>query len=156
MTTLTRLYFVSIPENIFVLMNSMIMEIILSKIVEDEKPAKVTKEEKDAVFSEYLKEAVPKHLHKYVTFSEIRPYCSNLLSDEKRIYVERFKPVTEKGGPYTYEIFNKKGEYLYHLTLDFKIELIKNGFVYTMLTNKETGQIKIVRYKIENWNEIKF
>ncbi len=162
---IVHLYFTNIPEELFVLINSMRYELILfskdgdilSKVVKEEKPQKVTKEEKDVVFSEYLKEAVPKHLQKYVTFSETRPYCSNLLSDEKgRIYVERFKPVTEKGGPYTYEIFNKKGEFLYRLTLDFKIDLIKNGYIYTVSTNEETGQIKIVRYKIENWNEIKF
>lgn len=162
---IAHLYFTNIQGDTFVLMNSMRYELILfskdgdilSKILKDEKPVKVTKEEKETVFTDYLKENVPKHLHKYVTFSETRPYCSNLLSDEnRRIYVERFKPVTEKGGPYTYEIFNQKGEYLYRLTLDFKIELIKNGYIYTVSTDEETGQIKIIRYRVENWNEIKF
>ncbi len=132
-------------------------EDFLSKIVKEEKPIKVTKKEKDAVFSEYLQKAVPKHLHKYVTFSETRPYCSNILSDEKgRIYVERFKPVPEKGRPYTYEIFNKNGEFLYTLTLNYKIDLIKNECIYTISTHEETGQIKIARYKVENWDKIKF
>jgi len=158
-----HLYFTNIYKDNFALMDSMKYEIIifsnegevLLRILKDEKGSKVTGKEREIALSEE-RTGIPKELQKYATFSETRPFSSNLLSDEKgRIYVERFKPVTEKGGPFIYDIFNSKGEYLYRLSLDFKIELIKNGYIYTISINEETGEIKIIRYKIENWNEIK-
>lgn len=161
---MTHLYFTNTPKYNFVLMNSMRYEIILFskkgdillRILKKEESSKVTQKEKEIALSKE-RTGIPKESQKYATFSETRPFCSNLLSDEKgRIYVERFKPVTEKGTSFTYEIFNRKGEYLYRLSLDFKIDLIKNGYIYTVSTNEETGEIKIIRYKIENWNEIKF
>ncbi len=160
---MSNLYFTTLfSKGIFVLMNSLKYELmnlsrngeILVRIVKDEKSTKVTLKEKEAVFSKELS-GIPKHLQKYATFSETRPYCSNLLSDEKgRIYVERFKPVTDKSSSYTYDIFNSKGEFLYKLTLNFKIELIRNGYIYTVSTDEEKGQIKIIRFRVENWNEI--
>jgi len=159
-----HLYFTNIYKDNFALMDSMKYKIIifskegevLLRILKDEKGSKVTGKEREIALSEE-RTGIPKELQKYATFSETRPFSSNLLSDEKgRIYVERFKLVTEKGGPFIYDIFNSKGEYLYRLSLDFKIELIKNGYIYTISTNEETGEIKIIRYRIENWNEIKF
>jgi len=161
---MTHLYFTNAPTDIFVLMNSMRYEIllfskkgdILSRILKKEESSRVTQKEKEIALSKE-RTGIPKELQKYATFSETRPFCTNLLSDEKgRIYVERFKPVTEKGTSFTYEIFNRKGEYLYRLSLDFKIDLIKNGYICTVSIKEETGEIKIIRYKIENWNEIKF
>lgn len=161
---LTYLYFIRTPEDNFVLMNSMKYEIILFlkkgdvllKILKEEKGSKVTRKEKEIALSKE-RTGIPKELQKYATFSETRPFCSNLLSDEKgRIYVERFKPVTEKGGGFNYDIFNTRGEYLYKLSLPFKINLLKNGYIYTVSINEETGEIKIIRYQIENWNKIKF
>lgn len=156
------LYFTYTPEDNFVLMNSMRYEIILFskkgdvllKILKEEKSSKVTKKEKEITLSKE-RTGIPKELQKYATFPETRPFCSNLLSDEKgRIYVERFKPVTEKGASFTYDVFNTKGEYLYRFSLDFKINVINNGYIYTVSINEETGNIKIIRYKIEKWNEI--
>ncbi|MCP2519589.1 6-bladed beta-propeller [Candidatus Aminicenantes bacterium AC-335-B20] len=160
---LANLYFAVLPDGNFVLMNSLNYELtllspkgkILLRIRKKEKSEKVTQKEKEIIFSTKFKN-FPKHLRKYVIFSKLRPYCSNLLTDEKgRIYVERFKPITEKSKVYTYDIFNKKGEYLYKLKLDFRINLIKNGFIYTAFINEETGEIKVFRYKIENWEKIK-
>ncbi|MCP2604701.1 6-bladed beta-propeller [Candidatus Aminicenantes bacterium AH-873-B07] len=161
---LANLYFAVLPDGNFVLMNSLNYELtllspegkILLRIRKKEKSKKVTQKEKEIIFSTKFKN-FPKHLRKYVIFSKLRPYCSNLLIDDKgRIYVERFKPVTEKNEVYIYDIFNKKGEYLYKLELDFRINLIKNGFIYTAFTNEETGEVKVFRYKIENWEKIKF
>lgn len=126
------------------------------KILKEERNSKATRKEREIALSE-KRTGIPKRLQKYATFAETRPFCSNLLSDEKgRIYVERFKPVTEKSVDFTYDIFNARGKYLYRLSLPFKIHLIKNGYIYTISTNEETGEIKIIRYRIENWNKIDF
>ncbi len=161
---LTYLYFTNIPKDALVLMNSMRYEIILlskegdilMRILKEERSPKVSQREKEIALSMEKDDNIRKLLLKYATFSETRPFCSNLLSDEKgRIYVERFKPLTEEERPFIYDIFNSKGEYLYKLSLGFKVDLIKNGYIYTVSTNEETGEIKIIRYKIENWKEIK-
>jgi hypothetical protein len=160
---MAHLYFTNISEDNFALMNSMRYEIILfskegdilARILKDERDSKVTGKEREIALSKE-KSGIPKELQKYATFSDTRPFCSNLSSDENgRIYVERFRPVTEKGKTFNYDIFNSKGEYLYKLSLDFKIDLIKDGYIYSVSINGDTGVCKIIRYKIENWNEIK-
>ena len=159
---MTYLYFTRTPKDNIALMNSMKYEIllfskkgdILSRILKEEKSIKATKKEKEIALSEE-RTGIPKELQKFATFSKTRPFCSNLLSDEKgRIYVERFKPVTEKGTSFIYEIFNREGKYLYRLSLDFKMDFIRNGDIYSVLTSEETGEVKIIRYKIKNWDEI--
>lgn len=160
---LNNLYFTVINGNTLVLTTSLAYELvflsqdgkILIKIAKDEKSEKVSEEEKEKVFSERFKDT-PKSMLKNVTFPKQRPYLSNLLADERgRIYVERFKPVTEDNA-YSYDIFNKKGEYLYRLKLGFRPNLIKNGYLYNISVKEEAGEIRIIRYKIENWGEMKF
>ncbi|RLE01671.1 MAG: hypothetical protein DRJ11_09130 [Candidatus Aminicenantes bacterium] len=129
---------------------------ILLRILKKEKSSKVTQKKKEIALSKE-RTGIPKELQKYATFSKTRPFSSNLLSDEKgRIYVERFKPVTEKGTSFIYDIFNREVKYLYRLSLAFKIDLVKKGYIYTVFKNEETGEIKIIRYRVENWPEIKF
>ncbi|MEW6457197.1 MAG: 6-bladed beta-propeller [Acidobacteriota bacterium] len=161
---LANLYFTVTNGNTLVLMNSLVYELdflsqdgkVLMKIAKDEKSEKVSEEEKEGVFSDRFKDT-PKSVLKNVTFSKQRPYSSNILTDETgRIYVERFKPVTEEDKGYSYDIFNKKGEYLYRSKIGFIANLIKNGYLYNISVKEEAGEIRIIRYKIENWGEMRF
>jgi len=128
---------------------------ILSKVLKEEKSERITKKEKEIVFTDFFKQ-MRKGLHDKVFFPESRPIYSNLLiDDENRIYLERFKPINEKSSDYFYYVFNEKGKYLYNLVLNFRIECIKSGYVYTIKINEESGEIKLLRYKIKNWELIK-
>lgn len=35
------------------------------------------------------------------------------------------------------------------------LKVIKNGNIYTYQREKETGYIRVIRYKIKNWEQIK-
>jgi len=127
----------------------------LYKVLKEEKSERITKKEKEIVFSESF-EWLEEGRHEEVFFPEFRPVYSNLLvDDENRIYLERFKPMNEKSTRYSYYVFNEKGRYLYNLVLNFRMEFIKNGYVYTIKTDEESGETSLLRYKIENWNKIK-
>ncbi len=48
-----------------------------------------------------------------------------------------------------------EGIYLYQMIWTFFPTLIKNGFLYEMNENEETGEIKVIRHKILNWSKFK-
>lgn len=128
---------------------------ILRKVLKEEKSERITKQEKEKVFSESFKR-MRKELHDKVHFPEYRPVYSNLLvDDENRIYLEKFKPINDESSNYLYYVFNEKGEYLYNLVLNFRIECINMGFVYTIKINEESGVTNLLRFKIKNWEQIK-
>ena len=128
---------------------------ILSKVLKEEKPERITKQEKEKVFSESF-ERMRKELHDKVYFPEYRPVYSNLLvDDENRIYLEKFKPINDESSNYFYYVFNEKGKYLYNLVLSFRIECINKGFVYTIKINEESGETNLLRFQIKNWEQIK-
>lgn len=128
---------------------------VMYKVLKKEKTERMTKKEKEIVFSESF-EWLEKGRHDEVFFPEFRPVYSNLLvDDENRIYLERFKPVYDKSTGYSYYVFNEKGRYLYNLFLNFRMEFMKDGYVYTIKINAELAETSLLRYKIENWNKIK-
>jgi len=128
---------------------------LLTKVVLKEKLEKITKEEKELILKDFFQK-IDKALHDKVYFPEYRPLYSNLLADDKnRIYLERLNPVGEKSPNYFYSIFNKAGEYLYDLVLDFRISYIGRGYLYSIKINEESGKTAIIRYKMKNWDQIK-
>ncbi len=53
------------------------------------------------------------------------------------------------------DIFNKNGYYLYRTELPFIPIIIQNGDVYELFSLKDTGEVRIRKYKIKNWDQIK-
>jgi hypothetical protein len=84
-----------------------------------------------------------------------RPCIRDLLADDLgRIYVRRLKSVLDESTAETYEIFGPEGYYLYSLTLPFAPAVIREGCCYEVRTSDETGEIRVIRHLIENWNRI--
>jgi len=128
---------------------------ILYKVLKEEKTERINQKEKEIVFSESF-EWLEEGRHDEVFFPEFRPvYSSLLVDDENRIYLERFKPINDKSTSYSYYVFNEKGRYLYNLVLNFQIEFIKDGYVYTIKIDEKSGETNLLRYNIKNWNQIK-
>jgi len=89
-------------------------------------------------------------------FPEHRPLFSDLAVDEKgRIYVRRVRSVLEEEETREFDIFSAEGYYLYETEIDFSPSLIKNGFVYRIETDEEAGTVRIIRYRVKNWDQIK-
>ena len=128
---------------------------ILMKVLKEEKSERITKQEKEKVFSESF-ERMRKELHDKVYFPENRPvYSSLLVDDENRIYLEKFKPINDESSNYFYYVFNEKGKYIYNLVLSFRIECINKGFVYTIKIDEDSGETNLLRFQIKNWEQIK-
>jgi len=89
-------------------------------------------------------------------FPEHRPFFSDLAVDEKgRIYVRRVRSVLEEEETREFDIFSADGYYLYKTEIDFSPSLIKNGFIYRIKTDEEAGTVRIIRYRVKNWDQIK-
>lgn len=91
-----------------------------------------------------------------MVFPEHRPYFGGIMADDGgRIYVMRLKSVFDESPELTFGVFLKDGYHIYKMKLPFKPALIKAGFVYEIREDKETGNFKIIRYKIKNWDQIR-
>ena len=44
---------------------------------------------------------------------------------------------------------------MYRTELDFVPQAVKNGFLYRIESDEDTGSLKVIRYRINNWDEIR-
>lgn len=129
-------------------------------IIEKEvKPFPITSKEKDAVKKEPVagewRSGKP-NLREELVFPDHRPYFSRFLADGAgRIYIVRLKSILDQTPDTMIDIFFRDGYYLYKTKIPFLPNLIKNGAIYEIRKNEETGDIKIIRHKIKNWGQIK-
>jgi hypothetical protein len=75
--------------------------------------------------------------------------------DANRIYVTKRSSVLDQSKIQETDVFSKDGIYLYRARLPFIPEIIMAGSLYEIRKNDETGDIKIIRHKIKNWDQIK-
>jgi hypothetical protein len=70
-------------------------------------------------------------------------------------FMERMKSILDTSSELRYDIFCADGYYLYKMRLGFRPIFMKVGYIYEVRENKETGDVKIIRYKVKNWDQIK-
>ncbi|NOR53047.1 MAG: hypothetical protein GQ536_03030, partial [Candidatus Aminicenantes bacterium] len=76
--------------------------------------------------------------------------------DTGHLYIILFKSILERDEEIlAVDVFSKEGLYLYRMNWNFIPALIKNGFLYEVRENEDTGDIKVIRHKITNWNRFK-
>lgn len=135
----------------------------LLKIRKEETPISISQEEKSYIIKKTLealersripisKKTVEETLH----FGKHRAHFRDILSDDRqRLYVCRVKSVLDETPGFEFDIFNREGYYLYRVKLPFFPEVIRDGYLYDIYTSDETGEVKIERYRIKNWDQIK-
>jgi hypothetical protein len=129
----------------------------LSIITKDEKPQSISGKEKDETKKSgtYMWVGAGKR-EDSVVFPGHRPFFGSFLNDDAgRLYVVKSKSILDKDKPGQIDVFSKDSIYLYRMTWNFVPATIKNGFLYDVHTDKETGEITIVRRKIKNWDAMK-
>jgi hypothetical protein len=86
-----------------------------------------------------------------------RPFFQRFLSDDLgRLYVVRFRPITEKAETTSeVDVFSKDGFYLYRMTWPFLPQIIRGGCLYEVRQDEEAGLTKIVRHRIVNWKDLR-
>jgi hypothetical protein len=126
-------------------------------ITNDEKPQSISGSEKDetrksGMFMWFGQSQKPEDA---IVFPDHRPLFRNLMSDDAaRLYVVRFNSILEKDAPPSVDVFSKDGIYLYKMTWPFIPAAIKHGCMYEVRSDKETGEVTIVRHRIKNWAQM--
>jgi hypothetical protein len=87
---------------------------------------------------------------------KFRPFFDRILTDDPgRIYVRRLKSVLDETQEHEFDIFGPEGVFLYSTHLDLTPHVIKGGFMYHSRYSEETGETKVIRYRIKNWEQMK-
>ncbi len=131
---------------------------VLFMIRKDESPVKITKSEKDRVINR-IKESIMMQGYYVpeisIKFPDYKAHFYSIITDDKsRIYVCKNPISRESNTNHEYDVFNKEGIYLYRTNLDYYPEVIKDGYIYTIISNEETGLEQIKRYRIKNWDKM--
>lgn len=131
-------------------------------IEKDEEPEAITSEEKDKVIENEIAlikrrrkiKLSRKEVKKKYKFPKHKPFFLDLKTDDRgNTYVLKFP---KKGEEFNYDLFDIKGYYLYKIKIKpLLLEVIRKGYIYTYEISKETGYIKVKRYKIKNWEQIR-
>jgi len=136
---------------------------LIKKIQKDEPPQPITSAEKDFIISR-IEEAFERRGRKppkdvveaSCQFPPHRPFFYGMTVDDVgRIYVRRAPSVLDESNQVELDIFSRDGYYLYKAFFSFSPEIIKDGLLYDVFTSEETGEVKIKRYKVKNWDQIK-
>jgi len=132
------------------------------KIEKDEPPQPISRAEKDFIINR-IEEAYERRGRKppkdvveaSCQFPPHRPFFYGMsVDDAGRIYARKARSVLDESGQVELDIFSKDGYYLYKTFLSFNPEIIKDGLLYDIFTSEETGEVKIKRYRIKNWDQI--
>lgn len=94
-------------------------------------------------------------IEKNVEMPKLKPVCNRMLvDDESRLWVELNEKKEENGQTLTaYDIFDEDGRYLYKIWAEIapglsENNLFKNGRMYSMERNEETGDRILKRYRM--------
>jgi hypothetical protein len=136
---------------------------LISKIEKEEPYYSISQKEKNRMYR-FIEERISRGGRKWpkdvienaCQFPPHRPFFNGILTDDKgRIYVRRVGSILDKTKEVEFDVFNREGVYIYKLKLPFIPRIIRNGFIFEIFTSEETGEVKIKRYKIKNWWNIK-
>jgi len=131
-------------------------------IEKEENPQPITGKEKEFILKKGggmmggIARAKIEKIEDAAVFPPHRPYFGKILADDAgRIYVTKRSSVLDQSKVQEFDLFSKDAIFLYKAKLPFIPEIIKSGSMYEIRKNEETGDIKIVRYKVKNWDQIK-
>ncbi len=127
-------------------------------IAKKEEPISISGEEKELTRKDGFYAAIGTNQpEKAIVFPNHRPFFARFMSDDTgRLYVIRSKSILERDEKSSIvDVFSKDGIYLYRINWSFIPSLIKRGFLYEVRENEETGDIKVLRHKINNWEDFR-
>jgi hypothetical protein len=136
---------------------------VILKIQTDEEPRSITRSEKDHIIGQ-LEEHLSKRgskwskgvLEEACDFPSSRPFFRGIKTDDlQRLYLWRVKSVLDKSEERIFDVYSKDGYFIHRIRMGFLPELIKDGHIYDIDEDKDTGEVFIKRYKIKNWEQIK-
>jgi hypothetical protein len=89
-------------------------------------------------------------------FPSSRPFFLGMIADDlQRLYLWRVKSVLDEREEQIFDVYSKDGYFIYRVKMALLPELVKNGYLYNIEEDDDTGEVFIKRYKIKNWKQIK-
>ncbi|MBN1272993.1 MAG: 6-bladed beta-propeller [Candidatus Aminicenantes bacterium] len=130
----------------------------------DEAAHPVTSKEKNRILKELFQNSAKagyswskNTIEKMANLPKHRPFFDRIRVDDKgRIYIRKCKSVLDDSHMMEFDIFGNDGYFLYTTQLPFIPMAIKNGFLYHTTYSEETGMVKVIRYRIKNWDRLRF
>jgi hypothetical protein len=120
----------------------------LLKIQKESPPVPISKKEKEAVREKFPDSPI-KNVNN-IPFPGHKPHFGKILADREWIFVEHFKSPQDRSKGWSMDVFNAHGFYLHKCTFPFRPKIIRDGFAYLIETSKETGDVRVKRYRIKN------
>jgi hypothetical protein len=134
-------------------------------IENNEKPEPITQKDKSGLIDRYLErqdklnrkeKLIRNEVKKAYVFPKNKPFFSRIILDnENRIYIRRFKLYNPEDRSEVYDLFSEEGYYIYRVKMPLLPSIIKKGCIYRITPDRDTGYIKVKRFKIKNWEQIK-
>jgi len=85
-----------------------------------------------------------------------KPFFLKLLSDDEgNVYVFDIPDLYAKEKRIEFDLFNSQGYYLYRVKMALLPRVIKTGYIFRDVWDKEGEFFRVIRYKIKNWDRIK-
>jgi hypothetical protein len=163
-----QLRFAAMPESGFVYGYNMDYTLYMADlsgknviVFDKEEPSQiVSRKEKNKIIEDLFKKVANAELgwtknfvEKMANLPHHRPFFDRIRVDDRgRIYVRRCKSVLDDSEEMNFDIFGNDGHYLYTTRLPFLPMSIRDGFMYHAVYTQETGEVKVIRYKINNWD----
>ena len=129
----------------------------------DEKSHSITQNEKDHIIGQ-LEERIaqsgrtwPKGvLEEACAFPSSRPFFFSMIADDlQRLYLWRVKSVLDESEEQIFDVYSIDGYFIHRIKMAFLPELFKNGYLYNIEEDNDTGEVFVKRYRINNWKQIK-
>lgn len=134
---------------------------IIQRVERAEPRQKITKKDKRRMVDKLIallkvrkpdKKEEKNQLQKRVTIPDALPFFDGIHHDEAgNIYVRREKSYLSEEKGNWFDFFDKDGRYLYKLKVHVPVTRIRRGYIYSRGVDRETGYLRMKRYRIKNW-----
>jgi len=135
---------------------------VIKRIMKAERPKKISAKEKEIIYNfyapKYEKKWTKAVLKEAVQFPDHRPFYNKILGDDQgRLFVFKVGSVLdgEKNGNVHADLFNCEGCFVHEVVMPFVPDFIKNGILYWISEDDESGEVAIKLYQVQNWQQLK-
>jgi len=140
---------------------------VVAAIEKDAKPVAVTKKDRERLIEDFLlrqeklsfswvEKLTREEVRRAYIFSDTVPYFEGIFVDDRdRIYVRRWKRYSPTDPSETFDVFDRNGFFLWVVKFPRYPALLKDGRLYAIQRDPESGYSTFLRYRIKNWDALR-
>ncbi|UCE40354.1 MAG: 6-bladed beta-propeller [Candidatus Aminicenantes bacterium] len=122
----------------------------------------ISRKEKNKIIDDLVKNTASAQLEwpksvveKMANLPHHRPFFDRIrVDDKRRIFIRQRRSVLDESEEMSFDVFGNDGHYLYSTKLPFVPMSIRDGFMYHTTYSEETGEVKVIRYRVKNWDQL--